>query len=245
MDLGNKLYGINKPIATVIIGAYIILFAFLLPQKFQIDKFIDIPTEADEHIESNKYYIEGVPLINQFPELPTGCEVTSVAMLLNYHGIEVSKEILAEEIQKISLPSYDGYRIEGGSPDEYFIGNPRENTSFGVFNKPIYNLISKYIDVSNITGCEFSQIIEFIKIKEPIMVWITRDLMEVEYSVSWYIDGEEYWWPKGEHTVIITGIEGDTIIVNDPYDGKEKYFKLDRFKEIWETMGRQAILISK
>ncbi|WP_372583921.1 C39 family peptidase, partial [Lactobacillus helveticus] len=29
-----------------------------------------------------------VPLDNQLPDLPNGCEVTSLAMLMNYYGIK-------------------------------------------------------------------------------------------------------------------------------------------------------------
>lgn len=36
-----------------------------------------------------------VPIENQMPDLPNGCEVTSLAMLLNYYGIKVTKEDLA------------------------------------------------------------------------------------------------------------------------------------------------------
>ena len=42
--------------------------------------------------------IEDVPFIKQLPELPRGCEVTSLAMLLQYKGVQVDKMQLASEI---------------------------------------------------------------------------------------------------------------------------------------------------
>lgn len=48
-----------------------------------------------------KGLILDVPLIAQNPELPRGCEVTSLAMLLNYAGIKVDKMKLAKEVKKI------------------------------------------------------------------------------------------------------------------------------------------------
>lgn len=186
-----------------------------------------------------------VPLINQFPELPTGCEVTSAAMLMNYYGIDVNKEVLADEISKAPLPDLKNGYVHGYNPNEYFIGNPRDNKSFGVFHKPIHKLISTYISAEDITGCDFSEIVHRVKNGQPVMAWITRDLAAMEHKVSWYIGEELFWWPKGEHTVIITGIEGNNILVNDPYNGQSKSYDLSNFQNAWEEMGRQAIYISK
>lgn len=248
MKIDNAIYRCNRYVAYVVLTAYVILFIFLLPQKFRVEEIIDTSTEiqeTEELIESNHYYISGVPSINQFPELPTGCEVTSSAMLLNFYGVSVGKETLADEVSKAALPGFKNGRIEGESPYEYFIGNPRDNNAFGAFNQPMFNLINRYIAAENITGCEFSQIIEKIKNGQPVMAWITRGLIEVQYTSSWYIENEEFWWPRGEHTVVITGVEKGIVIVNDPYDGQEKRYELERFKSVWEAMGRQAIVISK
>ena len=245
MEINNAIYQGNRCIAAVIIGVYIVLFVFLLQQNIKADELTHTSTEVNENIENNNYYISGVPIINQFPELPTGCEVTSAAMLLNYYGINVSKEALADEISKAPLPIFRNDRIEGESPYEYFIGNPRESKAFGTFNQPIFNLISDYKIAENMTGCDFSQVINQVKSGHPVMVWITRELMEVEYQSSWYVKDEIFWWPKGEHTVVVIGVDDHTIIVNDPYNGEEKYFELESFKRIWETLGRQAITISE
>lgn len=51
-----------------------------------------------------------VPLVNQMdaPRLYNGCEVTSLAMILNYKGISVTKNKLAQEITRVPLQYSNG-----------------------------------------------------------------------------------------------------------------------------------------
>ena len=41
--------------------------------------------------------IEDFGLILQMPELPTGCEITALTMMLNYYGYTVDKTVMASD----------------------------------------------------------------------------------------------------------------------------------------------------
>lgn len=47
--------------------------------------------------EKHSALIDDFPEIMQMPELPTGCEITALTMVLNYYGFDVDKVTLATE----------------------------------------------------------------------------------------------------------------------------------------------------
>lgn len=71
-----------------------------------------------------------VTYLSQYPELPTGCEVTSLTTVLNYLGYKVSKETMADNY----LPKCN---FSDGTFWDYFIGNPRDDDAFGCYATPI------------------------------------------------------------------------------------------------------------
>ena len=73
-----------------------------------------------------KAYIDNFPCLNQLPELPTGCEVTSLTMVLNYLGYDADKtDIAANYLEKGDYPD--------ANPNTTFVGTPFDKASYGCF----------------------------------------------------------------------------------------------------------------
>src|SRR5665648_631723 len=59
--------------------------------------------------EATETKITGIPVISQWPNLPTGCEATSLTMLLNFFGTDLSKE----QVVSMQPSGPNIYRVNG------------------------------------------------------------------------------------------------------------------------------------
>lgn len=190
-----------------------------------------------------------IPVILQNPELPRGCEVTSLAMLLNYAGIEVDKNELAGKIKKDKTPLYQKEeRIYFGNPNDGFVGDmySLNNPGYGVYNGPIEELMKEYLpnQTINLTGCEFEDLFYFISRGSPVWV-ITNStykiLDESEFDI-WMTPTGPVEITFSLHAVLITGYDENNIYINDPLYVKQNIkVNKDTFINAWNQMGRQAI----
>lgn len=193
-----------------------------------------------------------VPQIMQYPELPRGCEVTSLAMLLRYHDIEVDKMTLAAQVRKDPTPyrqTEDG--ISFGNPNIGFVGDMYNlsNPGFGVYHKPLTDLAQTYVgnDATDLTGFPFVSILSHINKGQPVLVIINttfKPLPKHEFQ-TWKTPTGKIDITMKEHAVVITGYDNNYIYFNDPLRGKNKKAPLAEFQQAWVQMGKQAITITR
>jgi uncharacterized protein YvpB len=188
-----------------------------------------------------------VPLLNQMdaPRLFNGCEVTSLAMLLQYWGMDVTKNELAAQIPRVSLQYSDG---KNGNPNMGFVGNMEDGPGLGVYHGPIFYLANTNVNdqlmVQNLTNHPFSSVLE--KVSQGLPVWVITTA-----SFSLISDFKTWSTPQGSvgvtfkmHSVVITGYDQEYIYLNDPYGTKNKKVNREKFIAAWEQMGSQAIVIA-
>ena len=190
-----------------------------------------------------------VPLIMQLPRLARGCEVVSLAMILNHAGIDAYKMDLAREIRKNDIEMYqDAYgRMISGHPNDGFVGNiyTLDELGYGVYHRPIHELMVKYAGNSaiDLTGAEFEDL--FYILNQGIPIWVitnsTHTELEDDQFQTWYLPtGESFIATWRLHSVVITGHDNGIIYVNDPLAGRITV-TIEDFRSAWIQMGRQAI----
>lgn len=180
--------------------------------------------------------------ILQNPELPTGCEITALTIILNYLGYDVSKTTMAD------------YYLEKGevgstSPYKAFVGNPRDEDACGAFAPVIVKSAAKYLDsvdsgmnVYNVTGADYEELTEYVNQGHPVLVWETMWMAKPHEAAVWKVDGESIIWKSHEHAMVLIGYTSDTYIMADPLRGIYEYDK-ETTESRYEDMGKQAIVI--
>ncbi|MDR2903793.1 MAG: C39 family peptidase [Clostridiales bacterium] len=196
-------------------------------------------------------FINGVPQITQLPELPRGCEVTSLAMLINYMGVAADKMTLAEQLEKNPEPhTYIGDEVHCGDPNDGFVGSMTSFHEFGlgVYHKPIFRLLAGYFPDAavDLTGADFEDL--YYMLAEGAPVWV---IINSQYTALPESEFEQWHTPNGvinityrEHSVLVTGYDAENIYFNDPLGCAGSAPKAD-FISAWEQMGKQAVAVSR
>jgi uncharacterized protein YvpB len=200
-------------------------------------------------IPIKKQVLLEAPIIWQMPELPRGCEVTSLAMLLMHQGVKVDKLTLASEVRKNPAEyRLDNGKVFFGDPNEGFVGNMYTYTEpgLGVYHKPIAELAEKYLPskIKDLTGAEFQDIKSHLSDGRPVWVIINTEYKKLDDSFfqTWYTPGGPVKITTKEHSVLITGYDENFVYFNDPLSNeKNKKAPIKDFAESWVQMGRQAI----
>lgn len=186
--------------------------------------------------------IEGIKPLNQLPELPTGCEATSLTMALNYAGYTVDKMTIAGEY----LPKENAG--EHANPYTSFIGDPRSAGGYGCYAPALMICALRYgARAQDISGSAFDSILKRISAGQPVLMWATINM--VPSGVGGYKyrrpDGVVENWKNNEHCLLMTGydLEENTVMCADPLKGEIVKYDLSLFRTRWDEQGQQAMIV--
>lgn len=185
-----------------------------------------------------------VPLLNQMdqPYLKNGCEVTSLAMILEYSGLKVTKNQLANKIKTVPLIDHNNRK---GNPNIGFVGNMENGPGLSVYNGPIFDLAKKYVGKKavNLTNSPFEDLLKKVAKGQPVWIISTINFEPGAKFEKWDTQQGTIYITNSGHSAVITGFDQKYIYVNDPYGFKNRKLDREKFIDAWEEMGKQAIVI--
>lgn len=199
-----------------------------------------------------------VPAKDQYPQLPNGCEVTSLAMLMTWAHHPVSKLTLAREMPKdptkLVLSSYTNESgqtvhrvISWGNPNVGFVGSVYQaGEGYGIYHGPMVRFLNRLLPgrAEDMTGSSFRAILAHVAQGIPVEAWTTTTFKPTTDWVHWQSPQGEVVATPWEHAVLIVGYGPGYLLVNNPLNG-EAAQKVPRapFIQAWRQLGKQAITL--
>lgn len=183
-----------------------------------------------------------VPQILQNPELPTGCEATSLTIALQSFGCDVDKTTIARDY----LPYSDNCAVG-------FAGDPFSPNGAGIFPSGLSKAAEKYIKKNNLpmaaintTGTTLTNLYKLVQAGYPVLVWTTMFMASPTVTDTTYTDGSyTYQWYSDEHCVVLYGYDQDTnqVYISDPLVGLVAR-DASAFESIFDTIGQYSMVLS-
>ncbi|MCP3771822.1 C39 family peptidase [Paenibacillus sp. MZ04-78.2] len=206
---------------------------------------------ASKPVERPKSVLLEAPHIRQRPELPSGCEVTSLAMLLQFYGVNKSKMDLVPEMKKDPTPiryNKNGSIAYWGNPNTGFVGEVTGAAKgFAIYHTALFELLKDYVPTAqDMTKEPFSKLEDQLIQGIPSVVWTTINYKVPDKWVVWDTPIGPIETTFMEHAVLLVGFDEQYVYVNDPLAGQSnKKIDKEAFIATWDAMGRQALSYTK
>ena len=169
----------------------------------------------------------------QLPELPSGCEVVSLTMVLRASGFKLDKTEIA-----------DTYLVVDGN-EWGFLASPYEENGGG-FPPGIVSAANSYLTeqdtllkAHDITGSSFDALCALVETGIPVCVWTTLYFDEPNYD---YELGATESWFVNEHCVVLYGLQGNKVLIANPLEGLQTVDST-QFARAYEQCGNMALAV--
>lgn len=206
--------------------------------------------------EIESYVIKDFPIIYQMPELPTGCEITAMTMMLNYYGFSVDKVQMATQYLP-TLPSAGAFlgedgRLYGNDMNQYFIGDPQTDDGIICGTGAIISAVTSfsaetgnYAQAVDRTGISLDKLYQLISEDTPVMVWCTIGMEDRNVRQGWYTENGEYVdWASNDHGAVLIGYSPDTVTIADPISGLVEYSRT-QFESVFHSRGNRCVILQE
>lgn len=202
-----------------------------------------------------KMVLKNVPFQTQKGVLPTGCELISGMMVLQYHGIDVNIDDIVGQTHSV-YPRQIGPDFYAPHPSEAFIGSPDDKTSFGCFPPVVIDMMSKFLpdtlEAVDTTGMELRTLAEtYLPQNLPVLVWATINMEESFEAIGWYLLKDEetptdewYFWKAREHCLVLIGYDEQYYFFHDPLqEGAPTLYERDLVETRYAEIGKMSAVV--
>lgn len=206
------------------------------------------PVQAVELPESVDLPVE---VILQAPQLPNGCEATSLAMVLRYHGYGVDKMDIAYSYIPREDFEWTENNVWGPHPEAAYAGDPGD-LGFYCFAPPVVAGANAYLDEQgsslsavDISGAGLDIFQAYLAQGYPVLIWTTLDCSEPTFSTfAWALppDGEIYVPYSNLHCEVLYGYDTEFFYLCDPLQGRET-ISIQQALSSYEALGSHAVVI--
>ena len=173
-------------------------------------------------------------IIYQMPELPTGCEITALTMVLNYYGWNADKMDMAMKyLPRLSADFWKGEdgKQYGNDMEHFFIGDPSTKGGYICGVSAIAAAADAFLEdrgsplrAVDLTGASPEQLYHLVSQGTPVVVWVTIGMKDLKESAGWYTeDGRFMEWHRNDHGAVLIGYGKNTVTIADPISGYVEY----------------------
>ena len=234
---------------------YYIMLVFLisisnfLSNQNVTEKALNSNFVLEEKMSQNELTkISGVPLIQQYPLLPNGCEAVSATMILQYYGFDITAQEFVDEYLFMQPLYYENNILCGPDPSHAYAGNPYTVTDgLGCYAPVIVQGLKDASDdtwkVEDISGTALSDLEAWLEKDIPVILWATLDMKDIEYYISLYSNGQYFEYPAQEHCLVLVGMDDTHCYFNDPLYEKEISYDRKQVEKCYESLHRQAVVM--
>lgn len=216
---------------------------------------LSMTEEAEKEVTQTglSFLIEEFPVVLQMPELPTGCEVTALTMVLNYYGFMVEKTTMAGEyLPRTEEETYYGEDGRKYGPDlnRYFVGDPFTSNGVICGAEAIVAAANAYLAeqgstlrAKNITDTEPEALYQIVSEGIPVLVWVTISMEDRMETSGWYTEEGEYVeWSRNDHGAVLIGYTDTTVTIADPISGMAEYDR-EQFESVYRSRGMMSVIL--
>lgn len=201
---------------------------------------------SEKYSDMEKAHLIELEHISQFPELPSGDEITSLSMVLKYLGYNVDKCELSDLYLDKGPVGYTDFNKAN-------VGNPKDAyNSYGCLPPVIINSATKFISTNggNFKAYDYSkknldELYYEVSQNNPIIVWACEDF-DITPSISriWIVDGETLYLKSNMACMVLIGYdyENKTVTLANPA-GNVFEIDMELFELRYQEMGAYAVVI--